>query len=374
MKQLEDYVLKYFSTFFDNKEEKQNAYNNNKKIDPNKTIKTKDWEKIVKSYKQLLPYSNLEEYNMEIGESGSFFIHKLFDKYVDNDTFVISTYEEHDTTQIHLSKIKNKMIIGVHEEIKKLNIDKIYSEFKKSGCKKIFLYIVGTSLTSGQIASQLFFYKLKEKLINKNIEHIFVLDDVHGMFITPRDYSVFDAILYTAHSWVKNFEMGLLFHKLDNCFGLYDYEYAKIYLEKLKIFISKFEKVRQFKTIMIQYFAEELSKPETFEIYDNTTQHIFTLQTHDLSFTQRDYDELEKYYIKVSEFNIKNNFVRIRFQELISLDPLTALEGLKKVKKILKRSEIIKNSSLVYPTFDGSRHIVTDYKYDNSEQTPNKRD
>jgi hypothetical protein len=40
-----------------------------------------------------------------------------------------------------------------------------------------------------------------------------MIDDVHGMFLIPRDYSIFDYILYTAHSLIPNYEMGFLISK-----------------------------------------------------------------------------------------------------------------------------------------------------------------
>lgn len=352
MYSIDDYVLDYLSSVFTD-EEKSFIYTTF-----NKTFN--DWEDLTDKYKKLLPFSHLDNYTLNTASSCTELIQNLFKKHVDNDTFVVSSNYEHDSTKRCLEKVQNKLILHYSEDIIKLNVDKIINEFRKSNSKKIFAYFIGTGLSTGEILPQTFFIKLKKALIDNQIEHTFVLDDVHGMFITPRDYSLFDYILYTCHSWIKDYEMGMMWSKTD-CGGIQDFDKTKDYLNKLYIVISKFDKIRQFKLVLSQFFAEELANKATFNLFDNTTQHIFTLETHGLAFTQEDYNTLNRYLIKISEYNSIDNFIRIRFQELISFDPEFALEGLHMVKKILKKAVFLKNSSGVIPIFDDSKHIKTDY-------------
>ena len=352
MYSMDDYVLDYLSSVF-TPEEKEFIYTPSDKI-------FILWKDLTDKYKKLLPFSHLDYYTLNTASSCTELIQKLFKKHVDNDTFVVSSNYEHDSTRKCLEKVQNKLILHYAEDIIKLNTDKIITEYKKSGCKRLFAYFIGTGLSTGEILPQIFFIKLKKACLDNNIEHVMVLDDVHGMFITPRDYSIFDYIMYTCHSWIKDYEMGMMWSKTD-CGGIQDFDKAKDYLNKLHIVISKFDKIRQFKLVLSQFFAEELANKATFNLFDNTTQHIFTLETHGLAFTQEDYNTLNRYLIKISEYNSIDNFIRIRFQELISFDPEFALEGLHAVKKILKKAVFLKNSSGVIPIFDDSKYIKTDY-------------
>ena len=352
MYNIDNFIIDYLNDIF-TKEEKSFIYNFD-------SIKQSNWEDLTYKYKSLLPFGHLDNYTLNTAASCTELIQKLFKKHVDDDTFVISSNYEHDSTRKCLENVKNKLILHYAEDITKLNVDKVIKEFQKSNCKRLFSYFVGTGLSTGEILPQIFFIKLKKALTDNNIEHILVLDDVHGMFITPRDYTIFDYILYTCHSWIKGYEMGMMWSKID-CGGIQNFDKTRDYLDKLSIVISRFDKIRQFKMVLSQFFAEELSKKDTFNLFSNTTQHIFTLETHGLSFTQEDYDTLNKYLIKISEYNSIDNFVRIRFQELISFDPEVALEGLHMVKKILKKALFLKNSSGVIPVFDDSKHIKTDY-------------
>lgn len=353
----EDLIRFYLTTFFDSDEQRK-QFINAKAIDciyeDNATIE--EWNNITKQYKSLLPFGHLNDYRFEVGESGSFFIKNIFEKYVDDDTFVLSSRLEHDIVKYCLKSVKHQLKLG-QEEVFELNVEKIYSEFKKSGCKKFLLYMVGTTIATGEIMPQSFFEKLKEILVKNNIEHKMILDDVHGMFVTPRDYSIFDAIVFTAHSWLINFNMGVLFTKLPDKIGYMCKENPIKYLDLIKIVISKFDKVRQFKNIMIEYFSEELSDKTTFGLYDRTTPHIFSLVTYGLIFHQKEYESLLDYHIRLGETLSYKNFAKIRFQEFIIKNPNYILEGLNKLKSALRKYKRIKDTCNFEIVWDDKQNI-----------------
>lgn len=58
------------------------------------------------------------------------------------------------------------------------------------------------------------------------------------MFITPRDYRIFDYVLYTAHSLVTEYDMGILISK-EHKFGKLALNWGEEYLKRLDIVLNK---------------------------------------------------------------------------------------------------------------------------------------
>ena len=287
----------------------------------------------------LMPFCNItsKTYRIEVADTGSYFIRELFKKYTSTDnTFVLSSTCEHDTTRECLSNVKNKLELYI-KDIRSLNIDKIIEAYKTSKCNFFMMYMVGTSISSGEIIPQTFFELLKKRLEDEHINHILILDDVHGMFMTPRDYRIFDYILYTAHSLVCDYNMGMLISRNEyQPMGRFDWIGLERYYHRLQIILEKEPKLRLFKQILSQYFAEELSDTKFFGLHEFTSQHIFSLKTYNLKFSQRQWDKLNEYKIRLGEGDWYQNFARIRFQEFIRQDSDKMIEGLELLKKTLK--------------------------------------
>ena len=290
-------------------------------------------------YFKNMPYCNIspKTHRIESADNGSFFIRELFKKYApDDQTFVLSSTCEHDTTRECLSTVKNKLELYI-KDIRSLNINKIIEAYKNSNCTFFMMYMVGTSISSGEIIPQTFFELLKNRLEKENIPHVLILDDVHGMFITPRDYRIFDYVLYTAHSLVCDYNMGMLISKNENQpIGKYDPLGLDQYFTRLMIILNRKDKLRLFKQILSQYFAEELADTKFFGLHEFTSQHIFSLKTYNLKFTQRQWDKLNEYKIRLGEGDWYQNFARIRFQEFIRQDSDKMIEGLELLKETLK--------------------------------------
>ena len=299
-----------------------------------------EYKELIQQYFDRMPFCNLtsNDHFIAFDESGTAFIDKIFEREVDDDTLVISTTYEHTSVQKCLAVVKNKILLNSDRDIRAYNINPLIEEAKKY--KKVFVYIIGTQLSTGEITPQLFYEKLKEALVSNNIEHKIMIDDVHGMFMTPRDYRIFDYVLYTAHSLVTEYNMGLLITK-EYMFGKRAYNWGKEYLEKLDIILKRRLKMLQFKNIIIQYLNEYLSDTNMFRLFNFTSDHIFAVETVGLEYDTNTWEKLDLYKIRVSEFKMVKNWIRIRFQEFTRLSEDKAIEGLHYLCKIIEKAKLI---------------------------------
>lgn len=299
-----------------------------------------NYKMLEKEYFDRMPFCNLNEneYHITFNDSGTSFINKIFEKEVDDDTLVITTTFEHPSVQDYSKNCKNIYLFKTTNEIKYCDIQQLVNLSKQY--KKVFVYIIGTRLDTGEIIPQWYFQELKKAFIENNIEHKIMLDDVHGMFIVPRDYSIFDYILYTAHAIVKNYDMGLLISKSYD-FGYKAYNWGKDYLERLDIILKRRSKLNNFKNIMTDYFNKLLTD-EHLQLYTNTVGHIFSIKIIDLTFNDNDLNNLDEIYCIENSSNKFNGWLRWRFQEFIMLDEKTILEGIKYLEKIISKA-ILKN-------------------------------
>lgn len=294
------------------------------------------------AYFDRMPFCNItsKTHQISFNESGTAFITDIFKEEVDEDTLVISTYYEHGSVQTILNNISNKLLLNYELDICQYNLDKILYEAKKY--KKVFVYIIGTQLSTGEIIPQLFFEKLKQAFVKNNIIHKMMLDDVHGMFLVPRDYSLFDYILYTAHAIVKDFNMGMLISKKNTFeFGKKEYSWGNEYLKRLDIILKRKEKIFMFKHILLSYFNELFSVANVFSYYTQTVNHIFSIKTKNIYFTDKERLLLEKYNIQVSEHQNINNWIRIRYQDFISMSYEDIENGFNILENIIKRKLMI---------------------------------
>ena len=289
-------------------------------------------------YFNLMPACNLtsETHRITFEESGTDFIKQIFEQDVDDDTLVISTKYEHNSVVDELNKCKHTLLLNYNNDLlqKGHTLQSIVD--KANNYKKVFVYLIGTQISTGQITPQGFIYALKEKLIKANIKHKILLDDVHGMFMVPRNYSIFDYVLYTAHAIIPEFNMGMLISK-NGEYGYEAFNWGIEYLPKLKKLLEDKVELMYFKNMMIEYFSEFLSWSE-ISLYDNTVNHIFALRTEGLDFTNEDYKELKEYGIVISEHHTPINFIRIRFQEFLLQNPEKAIEGLQLAQTKLIRA------------------------------------
>jgi len=322
---MESFVRNYFDSFFTPEERKSFItfyYNSIQDF-------AQDWTTIENEYKKLI---NVDNFNMVVADNASYFIEKLFNKHVDKDTFVIGSLV-HSTVINEMNKVDNKYILS-YNDIKTLDINKLISKYKESNCKKLFIYL--PSMVEQQLLLQLFCERLKEELVNQNIDHIIVLDDVATMFIIPKDYNIFDYVIFTCHSLIPNFNFGLLFYKsnINIDFGYKDYLAAYCFINYLKKFLSKSDKILIFNIILQQYYTEELSN-NIFKLSSFTTPNIFYIMLTDNKLN----NIMDKYKEELRVYNIDydNGIIIIRCSHLLNQDVDNIIKGLEKLKQILQK-------------------------------------
>lgn len=285
-------------------------------------------------YFDLMPNCNISsnEYELRFDKCATNHIEYLFNNHVSEDTLVISSSDEHSSVKKCLKRCKNKYIFNYNEEV--MNID--LSNLKKiiHGYKKVFVYIIGTQISTGQITPQLFFEELINLLVENSIDYIITLDDVHGMFLFPRDYRLFDYVIYTAHALIEDFDMGLLVKKKEiSCYtGISMCDWANEYLEMLKVILKRKEKLFMFRTVMEDNFSN-LLKNDSFETLTRTSPHIFSILIKNLYFSDSVCKILKSYGIRI-ENSGKKTFARFRAQSYIK-DPTLIVDGINKFMSII---------------------------------------
>ena len=302
---------------------------------PNYLIQNNKYMYLLDEYFDLMPFSHISSktHTIKFLETATAFINQLFNKYVDDDTLVIWSNTEHDSVKKCMENVKHSIMLFDNKEIKNLSIDNILIEAKKY--KKVFIYITGTQISTGKITSQTFFRKLKNALIDNNINHTMVIDDVHGMFIIPRDYSIFDYVLYTAHALITGFDMGFIICKKDDNIiqGYLPNNWMKKYLTCLKVVLKRQEKLRMFGNILAEYFAKYLKYPQ-FSLISNSSPQIFSINLKNCTFTKDLYDTLAKYHIRLEGLDNNNTYIRFRAAQFLD-EPDKFIPGLCFLEDIL---------------------------------------
>lgn len=298
-------------------------------------ISLSEYYEMEDAFFNLMPYSNIssENYHITFNESGTAFIKQIFEHEIDDNTLVISTTNEHESVKEELDKCKHTLLLDYDNDIfnKGQHFTKLLNKILQF--KKVFVYIIGTQFSTGQITPQSFLINLKQKLIEYGIEHKMLLDDVHGMFIVPRDYSLFDYILYTAHAIIPKFEMGLLISK-NYDYGYKAFDWGTEYLPRLKKLLEYKEYLMYYRNMMIDYFSYLFMWPG-LQLYENSVNHIFALRTTNLNFTEKMIENLDKYGIMLSGKSNEIGLMRIRFQDFVLQTPEKAIEGLELAESTL---------------------------------------
>lgn len=291
-----------------------------------------EFKALEKEYFNRMPFCNISEktHHITFSQRATDFINGLFDKHVDDETLVIYSNNEHNNVKKNIEKCKNKIELNYEDDILKLKTFDVIQKCKKY--KKVFVYIIGTQISTGQITPQTFFEKLKSEFIKNNIQHTIVIDDVHGMFISPRDYSLFDYILFTAHALIRPYDMGFMISK-DKFMGIQAYNWGCEYLEMLDVILKRKEKLKLFSYVMKEEFIELLIN-ERISLCEYTTPHIFSLKTVGYKFTQKMYDILDDNEIRLEGIdNPINTFIRFRAQHYIK-NPEYLENGIKIINNI----------------------------------------
>ena len=336
---MRDDLIKWYKNFIEFSAQEKKVLN---AVKPEVIIEKSDADYLLiqNAFFDRMPFCNINTVNRYItfDKSGTDFINKIFETEINDETLVISSIHEHESVKKWLKIIKNVILLDLNDDYTQ-SIDKILFEAKKY--KKVFVYIIGTQISTGEITPQEFFIQLKQKFEKNNINYKIMLDDVQGMFLVPRDYSIFDYILYTAHAMVYNYNAGLLISK-DGKFGTKAYNLAEDYLKKLDIILAHKDKIFLFKQLFIQYFSFMIRDTNTFKLYNYTADHIFAIETTGIYYTVDEIKKLEDYKIWVSEQQSLKNCIRLRYREFAYLSEEKILKGLAFLTQLISKKLIIK--------------------------------
>lgn len=106
-----------------------------------------------------LPNCNLSnEYQVRVDNCATNLIQSLFNTYIDDDTLVIYTENEHYKIKEILDTFKNKLVLS-YNDILKLNMSKIASQLSKF--KKSFCLYYWNSIIKWRNNFSIFFHKIK---------------------------------------------------------------------------------------------------------------------------------------------------------------------------------------------------------------------
>ncbi len=153
-------------------------------------------EDIVKKIYQLLSISKINQKNsyLAVQQNGTTIITNIFEKQVDDNTLVISSMWQHPSVIINLSRCKNIQII----DLINFSINNFQYVIKNTKFEKVFLYFIGTIRCNGIIIQQIIFQNIIKILKKYNKKYKIMLDAVHELFLSNRDYTIFDYIVYNS--------------------------------------------------------------------------------------------------------------------------------------------------------------------------------
>lgn len=309
------------------------------------------WSKAVADLESVIPLGNtLNNHQLYIEESATGFIDYLFDKYIDDNTLLITSVVEHDAVKAATKRLgretSDHVIVHYFNGINVLNISQVKEALMKKKYTKAFVYIIGTQITTGEQTPQKFYEKLKDYLNSQGIESTFVIDDVHGLFLVPRDYSLFDYVISTAHALIRRWDMGLMWSKTDEEYGKKYYNWLETYTELVKQMLQLQVKLSHFSYVMKEEFVEYINKPY-IELIPDSAPHIFSLKIYcppRYLYTMDVWEEFAKYEVRLETQNFEEDdifYIRMRGSQYITF-PEMATEAVGLARKMLDKVVLLK--------------------------------
>lgn len=249
--------------------------------------------KLTQAYFNSMPdcYISNKSYSISFETSGTKLINALFNKYVDDNTLVISSNVEHPSVVNQLNKVKNKVLLNIFD--KNINLKEVKQQLKYFN--KVFIYVIGTHIINGHYTDQQLFIKLRK--LTKNKKTVMVLDDVQGMFLKARDYSIFDYILGTAHALIPNYDMGILINNNNYpMLGKKYYYWGKKHLKLVNKILQHKKTLLSFNTILSNYFVDYLKNNKQYKINTQDVYYLFHIINTINQFTEKDENYIHKHY------------------------------------------------------------------------------
>ena len=247
---------------------------------------------ITKKLLSLLPISNgIENSLISFDTCATNIIDELFKKHVTDETLVITSGSEHPSVVNNLNKCKNVKVVVNSTGLESLNFD--FTKYKN-----IFCYFIGLSVGDNHYMPNKIVESLQQLIKSLNMPSVFILDDVQEMFLLPRDYSIYDYVIGTAHALIPKFNTGILIDPKGNIKSERHIERGYTYYELLKILFKKKELLQQFGFILNEYFRPYIltdknlsmtfNGPYTYNLIDYK-KRLYDLNEIDALTTPQDY-------------------------------------------------------------------------------------
>ena len=309
------------------------------------------WEKSEELLRGLVPMTNtLKNHRLYVEENATSFINYLFDKYLDDSTLLVTSTVEHDSVRkavVNYNRVnKDHVCFRYFQGIDSLNLSPIIDALQNKPYRRVFVYIIGTQITTGEWTSQKFYEKLREYVTSKGLELVMVIDDVHGLFLVPRDYSNFDYVISTAHALIRNWDMGIMWSKTHETYGETYYNWLETYNDLLKLVLTKQTKLSYFSQVMKEEFMEYLSNPY-IELIPDSVPHIFSLKIHcqpRFAYTHEFWQELADNEVRLETMNYDVDdlfYIRMRGSQFITFPDMVE-KAVELTKQLLNKVIMLK--------------------------------
>lgn len=248
-------------------------------------LSDEEYEEVNNELKSYLQFSNIENFNFSFAPCATDIINALFDKYVDDDTLIITTCKEHKSTTKCLKQHKNVQIVYDKNKSQELKFEGNY--------KRIFIFMIGTSCAEGEFTYDYVFDNIISAAKATEKEVITVIDACQELFLLPRNYSRFDYIIGTGHALVPKFNVGILLRK-DSCLDVGKrLAVSKTFCVLLKLLMKRKDIIHQFNMAMNIEFG--ILKNSHFKTVSHIN-HLFFIKSNNGEFNDTGVEVDNSYY------------------------------------------------------------------------------
>lgn len=317
-------------------------------------VEPDNWEYFEQQVRLRIPFGEtLTNHQLYIETSATKLIDSLFDKYMDDDTLLITSVVEHEAVENNVVKHnrveKDHVKLHYVNGIKDFNLQQVKEAIMQKHYKRAFVYVIGTQITTGEVTPQEFYVKIREYLESKGIEVILTIDDVHGMYLVPRDYTIFDYVISTSHALVRRWDMGILWSKTNEDFGKKYVNWVACYLRCLDIVLDRQDKLAQFSYVMKEEFSKQLAGCTYLQYISDSVPHIFSIRVEcpaKLAYTREMWQDMADHEVRIETKNYDTDnifYIRMRGAQYITFPGLLP-DAVHMVNSLLDRISILKST------------------------------
>ena len=239
-------------------------------------VNNKSENQITNDLFSLLPYKqNMNNRFVSTALNATTIINKLFEDYVNDDTLVITTDDEHPSVKANLDKCKN--VVKICGNGRLLNNEFSLNELVKK-YKNVFVYVIGLSVGGNHFAYQKLFEDIKEMLVNEKIQHCMVIDAVQEFMLIPRDYSIFDYVISTAHALFPDYECGIVI-SCNKPYMEMNKDVLCNYCQMVAMMMEHKKHLQMFHYVALDYFGEYIQKDPSL-VVNFHSPYVFTIMDY----------------------------------------------------------------------------------------------